>query len=70
MLDLSDKADDIFTSQRPCIITGEGLGSKKSEQEAQAIHKENLEKLQSMSQEEILKEQERLLAQLGTCFPE
>ncbi|NXK54387.1 RPAP1 protein, partial [Chauna torquata] len=55
---------DFFTSQRPCIITGEGLGSQKSEQEAQAIHKENLEKLQSMSHEEILQEQERLLAQL------
>ncbi|OXB56545.1 hypothetical protein ASZ78_007255 [Callipepla squamata] len=59
-----NKADDIFISQRPCIITGKGLGSQRSEQEAQAIHKENLEKLQSMSQEEILKEQERLLAQL------
>ncbi|NWZ18272.1 RPAP1 protein, partial [Asarcornis scutulata] len=59
-----DKADDFFTTQRPCIITGEGLGSQKSEQEAQAIHKENLEKLQSMSQEEILQEQEKLLAQL------
>uniref|UniRef100_A0A8C3LH27 RNA polymerase II associated protein 1 n=1 Tax=Chrysolophus pictus TaxID=9089 RepID=A0A8C3LH27_CHRPC len=59
-----NKADDVFISQRPCIITGEGLGSQKSEQEAQAIHEENLEKLQSMSQEEILKEQERLLAQL------
>uniref|UniRef100_A0A8C2TWH4 RNA polymerase II associated protein 1 n=1 Tax=Coturnix japonica TaxID=93934 RepID=A0A8C2TWH4_COTJA len=58
------EADGVFISQRPCIITGEGLGSQKSEQEAQAIHKENLEKLQSMSQEEILKEQERLLAQL------
>ncbi|NXT67421.1 RPAP1 protein, partial [Chaetops frenatus] len=49
---------------RPCLITGEGLGSQKSEQEAQAIHKENLEKLQSMSEEEILQEQARLLAQL------
>lgn len=46
-----------------------GLGSQKSEQEAQAIHKENLEKLRSMSEEEILQEQERLLAQLGMCFP-
>ncbi|XP_039924071.1 RNA polymerase II-associated protein 1-like isoform X1 [Hirundo rustica] len=56
---------DVFlTSQRPCLITGEGLGSLKSEQEAQAIHKENLEKLQSMSEEEILQEQARLLAQL------
>ncbi|XP_050830960.1 RNA polymerase II-associated protein 1 isoform X2 [Serinus canaria] len=59
-----DKGDDFLTSQRPCLITGEGLGSQKSEQEAQAIHKENLEKLRSMSEEEILQEQARLLAQL------
>ncbi|NWW76580.1 RPAP1 protein, partial [Climacteris rufus] len=55
---------DFLTSQRPCLITGEGLGSQKSDQEAQAIHKENLEKLRSMSEEEILQEQARLLAQL------
>ncbi|NWV68108.1 RPAP1 protein, partial [Malurus elegans] len=61
----SSRADgDFLTSQRPCLITGEGLGSQKSEQEAQAIHKENLEKLRSMSEEEILQEQARLLAQL------
>uniref|UniRef100_A0A8C3DJ23 RNA polymerase II associated protein 1 n=1 Tax=Corvus moneduloides TaxID=1196302 RepID=A0A8C3DJ23_CORMO len=59
-----DKDGDFLTSQRPCLITGEGLGSQKSEQEAQAIHKENLEKLQSMSEEEILQEQAKLLAQL------
>lgn len=57
-----------MTSQRPRLITGEGLGSQKSEQEAQAIHKENLEKLQSMSEEEILQEQERLLAQLDSSL--
>ncbi|NXM30805.1 RPAP1 protein, partial [Oxyruncus cristatus] len=59
-----DKAGDFSTSQRPCLITGEGLGSQKGEQEAKAIHKENLEKLRSMSEEEILQEQTRLLAQL------
>ncbi|XP_068017518.1 RNA polymerase II-associated protein 1 [Melanerpes formicivorus] len=59
-----DKAGDVLTSQRPCLITGEGLGSQKSEQEAEAIHRENLEKLRSMSEEEILQEQEKLLAQL------
>uniref|UniRef100_A0A8D0KX28 RNA polymerase II associated protein 1 n=1 Tax=Strix occidentalis caurina TaxID=311401 RepID=A0A8D0KX28_STROC len=52
----------------PCLITGEGLGSQKSEQEAQAIHRENLEKLRSMSEEEILQEQERLLAQLDSSL--
>ncbi|NXE93107.1 RPAP1 protein, partial [Menura novaehollandiae] len=60
----SSRADGDLTSQRSCLITGEGLGSQKSEQEVQAIHKENLEKLQSMSEEEILQEQARLLAQL------
>ncbi|NXO25865.1 RPAP1 protein, partial [Cisticola juncidis] len=59
-----DKDGEFLTPQRPCLITGEGLGSLKSEQEAQAIHKENLEKLRSMSEEEILQEQARLLAQL------
>uniref|UniRef100_A0A8C5UEU0 RNA polymerase II associated protein 1 n=1 Tax=Malurus cyaneus samueli TaxID=2593467 RepID=A0A8C5UEU0_9PASS len=58
------KDGDFLTSQCPCLITGEGLGSQKSEQEAQAIHRENLEKLRSMSEEEILQEQARLLAQL------
>ncbi|NXM00645.1 RPAP1 protein, partial [Tyrannus savana] len=57
-------AGDFSTSQRSCLITGKGLGSQKSEQEAEAIHKENLEKLRSMSEEEILQEQARLLAQL------
>lgn len=46
------------------LITGEGLGSLESEQEALAIHKENLQKLHSMTQEEILQEQRRLLVQL------
>ncbi|NXN99944.1 RPAP1 protein, partial [Rhinopomastus cyanomelas] len=63
-----DRAGDFLTSQRPCLITGEGLGSEKSEQEAQAIHKENLEKLRSMSEEEILQEQKRLLAQLDSSL--
>uniref|UniRef100_A0A8C3U881 RNA polymerase II associated protein 1 n=1 Tax=Catharus ustulatus TaxID=91951 RepID=A0A8C3U881_CATUS len=62
--DVLYKDGDFLTSQRPCLITGEGLGSQKSEEEAQAIHRENLEKLQSMSEEEILQEQARLLAQL------
>ncbi|XP_015284993.1 PREDICTED: RNA polymerase II-associated protein 1 [Gekko japonicus] len=51
-------------TQQPRIVTGEGLGSLAGEQEAQKIHEENLERLQSMSKEEILEEQKRLLAQL------
>ncbi|XP_053139977.1 RNA polymerase II-associated protein 1 isoform X2 [Hemicordylus capensis] len=48
----------------PCIVTGEGLGSLTGEQEARRIHKENLERLQSMSKDQILEEQKRVLAQL------
>uniref|UniRef100_A0A8D0G6W3 RNA polymerase II associated protein 1 n=1 Tax=Sphenodon punctatus TaxID=8508 RepID=A0A8D0G6W3_SPHPU len=53
----------LFASQSH-IVTGEGLRSMKSEQEAQNIHEENMERLHSMSQEEILQEQKKLLAQL------
>ncbi|NXI57767.1 RPAP1 protein, partial [Chloroceryle aenea] len=63
-----DKAGDFLTSRQPCLITGEGLGNQNSEQEAQAIHKENLEKLRSMSEEEILQERERLLSQLDSSL--
>ncbi|CAM4578767.1 RNA polymerase II-associated protein 1 isoform X1 [Caretta caretta] len=58
------KPDDGVSTQRPHIITGEGLGSLESEREALAIHEENLQKLHSMTQEEILQEQRRLLVQL------
>ncbi|NXX77856.1 RPAP1 protein, partial [Urocolius indicus] len=61
-------AGDFLTSHRPRLITGEGLGSQKGEQEAEAIHRENLEKLQSMSEEEILQERERLLSQLDSSL--
>ncbi|XP_043404012.1 RNA polymerase II-associated protein 1 isoform X8 [Chelonia mydas] len=62
--DLLGKPDDGVSTQRPHIITGEGLGSLESEREALAIHEENLQKLHSMTQEEILQEQRRLLVQL------
>ncbi|NXG68404.1 RPAP1 protein, partial [Baryphthengus martii] len=68
LLSTRGKAGDFLTSQRPCLITGEGLGGQKSEQEAQAIHRENLEKLRSMSEEEIRQERERLLAQLDSSL--
>ncbi|XP_043371620.1 RNA polymerase II-associated protein 1 isoform X10 [Dermochelys coriacea] len=58
------KPDDGVSTQRPHIITGEGLGSLESEREALAIHEENLQKLHSMTQAEILQEQRRLLVQL------
>uniref|UniRef100_A0A6J0TLK9 RNA polymerase II-associated protein 1 n=1 Tax=Pogona vitticeps TaxID=103695 RepID=A0A6J0TLK9_9SAUR len=61
---LEDKSVENVHCQWSRIVTGEGLGSLVGEQEAQNIHKENIERLQSMSKEEILEEQKRLLAQL------
>ncbi|XP_030887442.1 RNA polymerase II-associated protein 1 isoform X3 [Leptonychotes weddellii] len=50
--------------QGPHLVTGRGLGSQDAEQEAQTIHEENIAKLQAMAPEEILREQQLLLAQL------
>ncbi|XP_074853131.1 RNA polymerase II-associated protein 1 isoform X2 [Carettochelys insculpta] len=58
------KVGEDVSTLRPRIITGEGLGSLGGEQEALAIHKENLQKLRSMTQEEILQEQRKLLVEL------
>nr|XP_033807986.1 RNA polymerase II-associated protein 1 isoform X2 [Geotrypetes seraphini]XP_033807987.1 RNA polymerase II-associated protein 1 isoform X2 [Geotrypetes seraphini] len=55
---------EITNSHGPCLITGEGLRGLEGEMEVQKIHDENLEKLNSMSQGEILYEQEKLLTQL------
>ncbi|KAL0170241.1 hypothetical protein M9458_034837, partial [Cirrhinus mrigala] len=48
----------------PVLLTGQGLGIANSAMETMKIHKENQEKLQAMSQNEILEEQRKLLAQL------
>uniref|UniRef100_A0A250Y7H5 RNA polymerase II-associated protein 1 n=1 Tax=Castor canadensis TaxID=51338 RepID=A0A250Y7H5_CASCN len=50
--------------QGPHVITGKGLRGQEAEQEAQTIHEENVARLQAMSAEEILQEQQQLLAQL------
>ncbi|KAG9465144.1 hypothetical protein GDO78_018815, partial [Eleutherodactylus coqui] len=47
-----------------CLVTGEGLRSSTGCEEAQRIHRENVEKLKALSQEEILQERDRLMAQL------
>lgn len=54
--------------QGPHLVTGKGLRSQDAEQEAQTIHEENIAKLQTMAPEEILQEQQRLLAQLGMAW--
>ncbi|XP_036153884.1 RNA polymerase II-associated protein 1 isoform X5 [Myotis myotis] len=50
--------------QGPHLVTGKGLRDQEAEQEAQTIHEENIARLQAMTPEEILQEQQRLLAQL------
>ncbi|XP_030777386.1 RNA polymerase II-associated protein 1 isoform X2 [Rhinopithecus roxellana] len=50
--------------QGPNLVTGKGLGDQEAEQEAQTIHEENIARLQAMAPEEILQEQQQLLAQL------
>lgn len=50
---------------RSNLVTGKGLRSQAAEQEVQTIHEENVARLQAMDPEEILKEQQQLLAQLG-----
>lgn len=53
-----------YSFQGPHLVTGKGLKSQEAEQEAQTIHEENIARLQAMAPEEILQEQQRLLAQL------
>ncbi|XP_066197701.1 RNA polymerase II-associated protein 1 [Saccopteryx leptura] len=50
--------------QGPHLVTGKGLRDQEAEQETQSIHEENTARLQAMTTEEILQEQQRLLAQL------
>ncbi|KAM6201575.1 RNA polymerase II-associated protein 1 [Rhynchocyon petersi] len=50
--------------QGPRLVTGKGLMDHEAEQEAQNIHEENVARLQAMTPEEILQEQQRLLTQL------
>lgn len=51
--------------QGPHLVTGKGLRGQEAEKEAQTIHEENIARLQAMTPEEILQEQQRLLAHLG-----
>ncbi|XP_055015783.1 RNA polymerase II-associated protein 1 isoform X2 [Boleophthalmus pectinirostris] len=48
----------------PRLISGQGLGVHGGSEEIMRIHRESQEKLQSMSESEILDEQKRLLSQL------
>ncbi|KAG8449445.1 hypothetical protein GDO86_016194 [Hymenochirus boettgeri] len=59
---------DDMDVDKSCLITGEGLRIPSCEIEAQRIHEENLEKLKSLSKQEILQERERLLSQLDPAL--
>ncbi|XP_008585777.1 PREDICTED: RNA polymerase II-associated protein 1 isoform X1 [Galeopterus variegatus] len=50
--------------QGPHLVTGKGLRGWEAEKEAQTIHEENVARLQAMAPEEILQEQQKLLAHL------
>jgi hypothetical protein len=50
---------------RSNLVTGIGLGEVTGEREMQRIHDENIDRLQSMNEQEILAEKEKLLNTLG-----
>lgn len=47
------------------VVSGSGLSHNQPEDEAKKIHQENADKLAAMTQEEILKEQQKLMDSLG-----
>nr|XP_013014294.1 RNA polymerase II-associated protein 1 isoform X2 [Cavia porcellus] len=60
--------ENSHTFQRPRLVTGKGLSGQEAEQEVQTIHEENIARLQAMAPEEILQEQQQLLAQLDSSM--
>lgn len=57
----------VFVSDGPVLVSGQGLGQGGSGQERLKIHQENQARLAGMTQEEIMEERRKLLAQLGEC---
>lgn len=53
------------TISRSSLLTGSGLGDVTGERELQRIHDENIDRLKSMDEREILEEKEKLLRTLG-----
>ena len=55
---------------RSSLITGIGLGEVTGDREIRRIHEENMERLTSIDEREILAEKEKLLNSLGRrhCF--
>ena len=54
-----------LASSGPCVIEGTGLSATFGKDEADKIHQENIHKLQSMSEAEIMEEQRKLFEVLG-----
>ena len=50
---------------RSSLLNGSGLGEVTGDREIQRIHDENLDRLKSMDEKEILAEKEKLLSTLG-----
>jgi RPAP1-like protein len=50
---------------RSSILTGIGLGEVTGDREIQRIHDENIDRLKSMDEQEILAEKDKLLNTLG-----
>lgn len=65
--ELEEKKSLPIQSARPqsSILTGIGLGEVTGEREIQRIHEENIERLKSMDEKEIVAEREKLLNTLG-----
>lgn len=53
------------TLPKSVLLTGHGLGEMNADRELERIHHENLDRLQSLEETEILAEKERLLNSLG-----
>lgn len=53
---------------RSSLVTGIGLGEVTGERESRRIHEENMERLTSIDEREILAEKEKLLNSLGRRY--
>lgn len=67
--ELEEKQKTPISQQMPrsSLLTGMGLGEVTGERELQRIHEENVDRLKSLDEQEILAEREKLLNSLGTA---
>ncbi|GAB1597752.1 RNA polymerase II-associated protein 1-like [Argonauta hians] len=68
--DTTKCSQELPDTTQKSIITGFGLSASNAENEAKAIHRENLNKLSYMSENEILTEQQKLLTLLDPSLVE